>query len=560
MPQTEQVILNDPRDWRIWYDSIKTTAREYGVLEHVDVDAPQPTPLQRPVFPCVQDVNRVATSVTQLKSEEYNELQYLERRYKDQVEIWKEKKRALVAIQEYINSSVSSKLREFLVDVESVYARVAELKSRVAPTDAARRQELIRQYRNLLKPPRSNHMDWLSQWERLSTEAIKLNLLDVQGSQPLYDFLSAVKSLDESWAAAQQALLDPVVEANGQLPSLKTMIERYTNNIRFSKAISKQGTHSAFVSLRGETPEEIKDSRLSSARQSSPSGQSGPSKSNNRQSQRNIERPCICGEKHRFKHCPYIVESKRAKDWSPDKSIQETFEEKASNNKNLARTLEYIKKQNQPKNVYTTESSVDDTTGEYHAYSVMSSLSASSNRPSNAWIVDPGADIHVCNDPAKFNFERHAAGEKVAAGKDMYSATAFGTVDINVACPSGTTRIRLLNVMLVPGFLANIIYWDNMFTKGVDWDMRGNRLHITGQTLCHVNRLGKLWALMDVPLSRRSTGGHPVVSLSPPCQSSASSMSLLGLGSIHRETTANLLLQPVLRTKQLLFPLPPNLL
>lgn len=156
MPQTEQVILNDPRDWRIWYDSIKTTAREYGILEHVDVDAPQPTPLQRPVFPCVQDVNRVATSVTQLKSEEYNELQYLERRYKDQVEIWKKKKRALVAIQEYINSSVSSKLREFVVDVESVYARVAELKSRVAPTDAARRQELIRQYRNLLKPPRSN--------------------------------------------------------------------------------------------------------------------------------------------------------------------------------------------------------------------------------------------------------------------------------------------------------------------------------------------------------------------------------------------------------------------
>jgi hypothetical protein len=91
-------------------------------------------------------------------------------------------------------------------------------------------------------------MDWLLQWECLSTEAIKLNLLDIQGSQPLYDFISAVKSLDESWAAAQQALLDPVVEANGQLPSLKTMIERYRNNIRSSKAISKQQTHSAFVS------------------------------------------------------------------------------------------------------------------------------------------------------------------------------------------------------------------------------------------------------------------------------------------------------------------------
>jgi hypothetical protein len=46
-------------------------------------------------------------------------------------------------MQEYINSSVSSKLREFLVDIESVHAREAELKSRVAPTDAARRQELI---------------------------------------------------------------------------------------------------------------------------------------------------------------------------------------------------------------------------------------------------------------------------------------------------------------------------------------------------------------------------------------------------------------------------------
>jgi hypothetical protein len=32
-------------------------------------------------------------------------------------------------------------------------------------------------------------------------------------------------------------------------------------------------------------------------------------------------RPCLCGERHHFRECPYLMESKRPRDWVPDKEI-----------------------------------------------------------------------------------------------------------------------------------------------------------------------------------------------------------------------------------------------
>ena len=79
------------------------------------------------------------------------------------------------------------------------------LKLRIAPTDKARELEAARQYRELLTVPKSENTDiWLQRWEKVYTEAKKLNLSDVQKDRPLYDFLRAIKSIDSAFSSTHE--------------------------------------------------------------------------------------------------------------------------------------------------------------------------------------------------------------------------------------------------------------------------------------------------------------------------------------------------------------------
>jgi hypothetical protein len=43
------------------------------------------------------------------------------------------------------------------------------------------------------------------------------------------------------------------------------------------------------------------------------------------------ERDCLCGESHRFKDCPYLIEGKRPAGWTPDHDTQERIKGKLQN-------------------------------------------------------------------------------------------------------------------------------------------------------------------------------------------------------------------------------------
>jgi len=74
---------------------------------------------------------------------------------------------------------------------------MTSLKDRFRPTDEIRKQELIAKWKALQKPPKQQSLlGWLQKWETTFDECKEVNLADVQGTRPIYDFVASVQALD----------------------------------------------------------------------------------------------------------------------------------------------------------------------------------------------------------------------------------------------------------------------------------------------------------------------------------------------------------------------------
>lgn len=114
----------------------------------------------------------------------------------------------------------------------------------------------------------------------------------------------------------------------------------------------------------------------------------------------------------------------------------------------------------------------------------------------NCWTLDSATDVRICNDPKRFNIERVANSDDVLmSGKTIYGIDAYGTVDIFAKGPNGPVKIKLLNVLLAPGFMTNLVCLSKLTAKNVHWDTENDRLHYKGTTFCYTQAVGGHWVL-----------------------------------------------------------------
>ena len=114
----------------------------------------------------------------------------------------------------------------------------------------------------------------------------------------------------------------------------------------------------------------------------------------------------------------------------------------------------------------------------------------------NCWILDSGADVHICNDPSRFEFDRPASEDSIIfSGRTTYSIEAYGSVMITAKAPLGPISIRLVNVALVPGFFTSLVALRRLTEKGVHWDTKNERLHRAGKTFCLTQNVDDHWVL-----------------------------------------------------------------
>jgi hypothetical protein len=192
------VILSTSADWDEWLELMKTKAIGEKVWKYLDPSTPKdqlPT-LIEPVRPTPADVNPNKTLLSQLDEDEKDELELRREQYRDELAKYNRQETAIANFPSHIQESISRNFLVYTFGAETTHDMLVALRQRVAPTDEARMLELIGKYNKLKKAPRSQDLEsWFQQWERTYREATKINLAEVQGKRPVYDFLGAISTI-----------------------------------------------------------------------------------------------------------------------------------------------------------------------------------------------------------------------------------------------------------------------------------------------------------------------------------------------------------------------------
>jgi hypothetical protein len=108
--------------------------------------------------------------------------------------------------------------------------------------------------------------------------------------------------MDLPFVSDREAILNHEVNQKKPPTSIRDLLEEFRNHLRTARALTTKGaTHEAFATLQEKSPnEETTD-------------QKGSGKSSDRRPEDSKieDRPCLCGRKHLFKDCYYLIEEIR---------------------------------------------------------------------------------------------------------------------------------------------------------------------------------------------------------------------------------------------------------
>jgi len=289
------LILNQPSNWTQWFFIIKDTATTNEVWQYIDPSTKdERLKLAQPSRPTPRDILPTATSIAKLDPSQLTAYNQLYAEYKDDLRIYEKQKRAINDISNYIVRTTSVAYLLLIDDLNTVHERLKALKTALAPTTSGRKRDVLNQYTALKVYNKKQSINkWLNNWRNVYKLAEQLKLPDVQGFRPHYDFVQAIKSISSSFAGVLEVDLIRKEQKNKAAPSIIDLIEEFKEHYRMQQAASSAtpANNSAFATLGN-----------SNSNSDSNSNSNSDSKWN---------KECICGFKHRFSSCYYIVEQKR---------------------------------------------------------------------------------------------------------------------------------------------------------------------------------------------------------------------------------------------------------
>ncbi|KAF2175743.1 hypothetical protein K469DRAFT_504960, partial [Zopfia rhizophila CBS 207.26] len=201
-------------------------------------------------------------------------------------------------------------------------------------------------------------------------------------------------------------------------------------------------------------------------------GQSPPASGNDTKP----HKPCLCGDNHRFRDCSYLFTWNRLKDWKPDAQKDKKVKDKLQKNWKLRATMEKIEKQEKQEK----QRNSDTVTPPQEPINIGSPSEMTPRTLFTAiWILDPGADIHVCNNDADFRTTKPAVPDEdvLIAGSSQIQIKAWGDVTIKVDTPTGPQAMDLHNVALVRSFFTNVVALSKAIQNNIHFDSGRNVLY-----------------------------------------------------------------------------------
>jgi DNA polymerase III psi subunit len=189
-----------------------------------------------------------------------------------------------------------------------------------------------------------------------------------------------------------------------------------------------------------------------------------------------------------LKDCPYLVEAKRPKDWQPDPVIQKDIAQKLQKPQLKAAVDRAISRSRQgsPK-----ESNEENSTP-----TAFTAFSVTDYQLRDSFILDSGADIHICNNRSRFHsFQEATPEDSIYAGNMTVPIDGFGSVYITIQAPKGPSKIELLKVAYISSFHTNIVSLRRLIAKNVHWDTRRDELTYQDQPFCQLQNRCNQWVM-----------------------------------------------------------------
>jgi hypothetical protein len=303
---TKTIILDLPSDWESWIFVVKTIANGGDVWKYINPDLGiEPIVPSRPEMPTPSGINPTKTTLPELDLAEKETFKLLLAIYKEDQSTVKQALDVIQTIRTHIVTTVSINNISYIKDNSTVYQMLVALKKRLAPTDRARKLDLIRQYSKIKTFRKNEPVDqWLQTWEKTYKEMATLHLPDISDDRALFDFTQALSQLDSTYASTQEFFLNQKIKNGESLPEIYDLIEDYRNHLRIHGDTEPTSSHSAFSTAS-----------------------KGASQDNTLE--------CVCGMRHPWKKCFYLIQSIRPPAWKPDPEIQRGINQKLASDEKL---------------------------------------------------------------------------------------------------------------------------------------------------------------------------------------------------------------------------------
>lgn len=323
--------MSSQKDWDPWIAIVKAKATGYKIwnlinpaLEEKPAARLEPT---RPILNAMEGDDFVEKNLR---------YKYAMTEYKQDLQAYKEEQEAMAKMITHIYDTTASGNLTFIEKVEvHPWNVLRALKARLAPKDAARRLDLEKRYRHLIKGPSKSQSAeaWLDDYQKMHDLGKEYKIAEIVDEERAYrDFLEAVHGTIPEFSNAHYMALYKVTNFDEKLLQI---IEECRHYLRLTDARKKSSaSNSAFaasVSSDNTTSEE----------------------NNNKPTFRGGKQPptCICGHKHWYSDCHYLNEEQRPVNWKPNGATQKKVDEALKNDKkrkqvesNIARSKEIKEK------------------------------------------------------------------------------------------------------------------------------------------------------------------------------------------------------------------------
>ena len=201
---TRNVILDTTADWIPWLIIIQGKATHAKVWKYIDPDSSEPLALPDPQRPTPASVRTGATTIGELDMTQLTAFQILDSYYKEDMKKLDRIESDLKKLSDHILETVSRANLPYIEGKTDVRSMLIALRTRFKPTDYARKLEVGNKYNRLKSwTKRQPVEDWLQEWEFTINEGKKLQIPEVDGLRPLFDFTTAIGAIDSGYASAQ---------------------------------------------------------------------------------------------------------------------------------------------------------------------------------------------------------------------------------------------------------------------------------------------------------------------------------------------------------------------